>query len=73
VQRVRGLRLGSRVLFPRMPEEGESLFVLSESHWNGFDHTLRRHGRNDPRELVVRSVEQGAEFRFGSLSPSGHH
>jgi len=47
--------------------------LSSNSRWNSFDHALRRQGRNDPCELVACGVEQAAEFRFGSFSPSGHH
>src|ERR1700719_3210321 len=58
--------------FPSYARRRE-LLLSSNSPRNSFDHALRRQGRNDPCELVACGVEQGAEFRFGSFSPSGHH
>src|ERR1700730_7682143 len=54
-------------------EEGGSAFNVSNSHGDSFDHALRRHGGNDLCESVAGSSKQGAEFRFGSFSSSGHH
>ena len=48
-------------------------FVVSNSHGDSFDHALRRHGGNHLCESVAGSSKQGAEFRFGSFSSSGHH
>src|SRR5437868_1227855 len=40
---------------------------------DSFNHTLRRHRRNDSRDLVAAGVEQGAELSLSAFSSSGHH
>jgi hypothetical protein len=53
--------------------EKSLIWFVSNSVWEGLNHTLRCHRRDDLCKLIARCVKQRAEFSFGAFSSSGHH